>query len=646
MHVKPKCERILGCRYDLNGWVGDYVRNITEHWLKVAPSSNPGLLEMFRDRDRLPLRGHWGHEGEYPGKYLTGAVEMFRLTHDNELHRVLEEFVQTLIAYQDDDGYLGPWPKGSRLTGYAPNCVVSKNAMTHHGPGNTWDAWGHYHLMYALMLWHEETGDRRALNCVRKMADLLCRIYLDGDRRLIDTGNPVNLSPIHALAILYRKTRVERYLRLALKITEDFPRTTPEGRLAGNYIEDALEGKELYQTANPRWEMLHVLMGIGELYPTTGEDAYRRVFTQYWWGITRLDRHNNGAFSSDEEAVGNPYHPGSIETCCTIAWIAMSIEMLRMTGNSIIADEIELSTLNSVAGLFSSSGRWVTYHTPMDGIRDLFKMSKNWQARRGTAEFSCCSANAPRGFGMISEWAVMRDEEGVLLNYYGPCRMKAEIRSGLSVALKQETEYPRKGTIRLTVSPSRETQFVLKLRIPCWSKKTRVRVNGRRIGNVRPGEYLRLDRRWKRGDRVEIALDMSWHFWVGAKECEGKVSMYRGPILMTYDRRYNDFPPGDVPLPEPVTVGGTELEPDVPFVRDDIPTLDATTLKGRFVRCRDWHPPFMLMEVQAPDGRKVRLCDFASAGETGTPYRSWLKIDGVRKTRFSRSNPLRSGRPT
>ena len=190
MHAQPKCERIPGCRYDLNGWVGDYVRNITEHWLKVAPGSNPGLLEMFRDRDRLPLRGHWGHEGEYPGKYLTGAVEMLRLTHDDELHRVLEDFVATLIAYQDDDGYLGPWPKGFRLTGYAPNCVVSKNAMSHHGPGNTWDAWGHYHLMYALMLWHEETGDRKALNCVRKMADLLCRIYLDGDRRLIDTATP------------------------------------------------------------------------------------------------------------------------------------------------------------------------------------------------------------------------------------------------------------------------------------------------------------------------------------------------------------------------------------------------------------------------------------------------------------------------
>ena len=105
---------IPGCEYELRGWIGSYVRNITQHWLTVAPQSNPGLLEMLRNRDRKPLRGFWGHEGEYPGKYLTGAVEMLRLTRDEELRRVLDEFVRTLISYQASDGYLGPWPEGSR----------------------------------------------------------------------------------------------------------------------------------------------------------------------------------------------------------------------------------------------------------------------------------------------------------------------------------------------------------------------------------------------------------------------------------------------------------------------------------------------------------------------------------------------------
>ena len=108
--VSPRFQRIPDCRFRLDGFIGSYVHNVTEHWVKVIPASNPGMLENLRDRDRRPLRGHWCHEGEYPGKFLTGAVEMFRLTRDPQLEQVLREFVRTVIRYQADDGYLGIWP--------------------------------------------------------------------------------------------------------------------------------------------------------------------------------------------------------------------------------------------------------------------------------------------------------------------------------------------------------------------------------------------------------------------------------------------------------------------------------------------------------------------------------------------------------
>ena len=65
------------------------------------------------------------------------------LTGDRELRRVLEELVAGLIALQDTDGDLGPFPKQYRLSGQAPN------AGEHGGP--TWDAWGHYHVMLGLV---------------------------------------------------------------------------------------------------------------------------------------------------------------------------------------------------------------------------------------------------------------------------------------------------------------------------------------------------------------------------------------------------------------------------------------------------------------------------------------------------------------
>jgi len=640
------CSRIRKTSYRFEGFLADYIEAVTEQWIKPAPYANPAMLEMFRDRDRRPLRCMVPWAGEFAGKYLTHAVQVYRLTRDAELGEHIKWFVRELVSLQADDGYLGPWPKEYRLTGWAPNSGRPSdeknkdwnwakwgNYLTDPVEGRvsgTWDTWGHYHAMLGLLLWHETSGDRKALLCARKMADLMCRMFLpEGEgRRMVDTGSvEMNLAPAHSLAMLHAVTKEKRYLDLAMKVVEEFAATDVQGRPnnpAGNYLNAGLRNEPFYKTPKPRWESLHPIMSLAQLYWITGNDDYRTAFENLWWSMLETDRHNNGGFTSGEQAQGSPYRQGAIETCCTIAWIAMSVEMLKLTGSSIVADEIELSTLNSGVGLISRSGRWVTYNTPMDGLRLAAPHQIVGHAREGAPELNCCSVNGPRALGMIGDWAVMCTDDGaVLVNYYGPSEITVPLGKGAKLKLTQETDYPRKGRVDLKISPSKAATFPLKLRIPYWSSRTTVRLNGKRLEGVEAGSYLAIHRRWRRGDRVQIDLDTSLHYWVGEDECAGKVSIYRGPILLTYDRRFNDIDP------------------------DDIPALDATNLKGRLVAGGAYMlAPILLVQFAAEDGRNLRLCDFASAGEAGSPYLSWLEVRNVSPTQFSRANPLRSARPS
>jgi DUF1680 family protein len=633
---QPACQRDPGVRIELQGCIRDYIDNITDQWLLIAPQANPAMLEMFRNRDASPQRDLLPWSGEFAGKYLTSAVQVLRLTGDRRLKAWLRQFVKMLVSCQDADGYLGPWPKDCRLANFVPH--LGEKGML------TWDTWGHYHIMLGLLLWHEQTRDPKALKAAARMGDLICARYLGKvSPRLVDTGSTeMNLAPVHALALLYKKIPEQRYLAMTQQIVTEFAAQGPEGPLAGDYLRQALAGKEFFETPKPRWESLHPIMGLAELYWITGDPSYRLAFEHLWWSIARYDRHNNGGFSSGEKAAGNPFDKGPIETCCTIAWIALSIEMLKLSGSSVAADEIELSTLNSVVGMHSSSGRWATYNTPMDGQRWASAHQIVFQARPGSPELNCCSVNSPRGFGMISDWAVMGDEEGIRLNYYGPSRMTIPVGQGASVEITQETDYPVSGHSILQVSPSEPLEFTLKLRIPYWSQTTEVLLNGQPVQDVSTGQYLSLRRGWQSGDRIELNLDLSLHFWPGEKECQGKTSIYRGPLLLAFDPRYN------LHLSSQARHTIQEGDPWKPFANTlEIPDLDAKTMQEKHVGWQDWLPPRLLLEFTAASGESVRLCDFGSAGEGGSPYVSWLPVrNAPAQVSFTRSNPLRSTRLT
>lgn len=586
-------------KFAFQGPLGQRINNNVDQWLLIAPESNPGMLDMFRVRDRKPVPQLVPWAGEFVGKYLLSAIPALRMTNDARLRSYVEHMIAALIETQAEDGYLGPFPAADRLR-------------------SNWDLWGHYHIMLALLMWNRETGDAKALDAAVRAADLVCKTYLNTDRRVIDAGShEMNMAIIHSLGELYRLTGRENYLQMMREIEKDWEK-------AGDYVRTGASGMPFYQIPRPRWESLHDLQGIVELYRITGDPVYKKAFMNLWRGIAEFDRHPSGSFSTGEQAVGNPYQEGAIETCCTTAWCALSVDMLKLTGDPRVADELEISLWNSVLGSQHPCGRWWTYNTPVNGAREASAHTIVFQSRAGTPELNCCSVNAPRGIGFITEWGIVQDATGVLVNFYGPCQMTATLPNGSPLQLTQETSYPCDGKIAITLHVPEPSKFMLRLRVPQWSRKTEVKLNGENCsapGTIQRGTYFAVERTWKNGDKLELNLDMTPRHWAGALARANRAALYAGPLLMTFDPHYNSMDTTDVP---PIDVSKLQIEPA---------TASNTQAPGSF-------SPIKMWKVATADGKSVVLCDFASAGAHGNDYAAWLPAINTDPTPPILSRPM------
>ncbi|MDB6072044.1 MAG: hypBA [Verrucomicrobiales bacterium] len=561
-------EKIAKAELRFGGVVGERIRANVDQWLLPAPGANPGILEMFRQRDRLPVPQLVPWAGEFAGKYLISCVQAIQQTGRDDLRAHTAGFVRELLSVQAEDGYLGPFPKAKRLLG-------------------EWDLWGHYHVMQGLLAWHDLTGEAAALDGARKAADLIVTKYGGGGMRVLEAGSPeMNMAVSHVMAELFRRTGDNRYWEVVMRIEKDWEKS-------GDYLRTGVAKVPFYRTPLPRWESLHDLQALVEMWRITGNPEYREAFINHWRSIRELDVRNSGAFSGGEQATGNAYAPTAIETCCTVAWMALSVDMLALTGEAAAADELERSTLNGALGAQHPSGRWWTYSTPMDGERRASAHEIVFQARAGTPELNCCSVNGPRAPGMLTDWAVMRRDGVLTLNWHGPMTYSAP---GLTGSLTCQGNYPMDGKVTWRIGSAGPLK--LRFRVPGWAVGATAGVGGENV-NLTPGTYFEIDRTWQAGEKVEFHFPMPLRAEAGAREQAGRVSVHRGPLLLAWDQQDNAHD------------------------GHAVPRLDAAALAAGKVVESGGRDAWILVEVPGAGG-VVKLRDFATAGSRGTRYRSWL----------------------
>ena len=255
-----------------------------------------------------------------------------------------------------------------------------------------------------------------------------------------------------------------------------------------------------------------------------------------------------GTGQHDDEGFGDPYllpnESAYCESCAAIANVLWQHRMALLKGEAQYADVLELSLYNGVLSGVSLSGDRFFYQNPL--------ATQTGHSRKPWIGLSCCPTNLCRIIPQVGGLAYAQGKQRILVNLYIAGEAKFKLADGAGVKLRQQTEYPWTGAIRLTITPETASEFALCLRVPGWAQgkplpsdlyrfaeaqppKIGLKVNGAAIEAApKKDGYVHLLRRWQVGDVVELDLPMPVqrvHAHDQVKENQGKIALMRGPLV-------------------------------------------------------------------------------------------------------------------
>lgn len=570
-------------------------------------------------------------DGEFWGKTVRALCHHSQYSGDPRLRALLDTTLADLLTTQTPDGC---------ISDYSPE----------KQPFNT-DVWDRKYALLGLINGYETTGDPKVLAAATRMADqLLTQIGPATKIRVVDTAYITGLSPhskqipggfqgiesssiLEPMLRLYRLTGKPAYLAFAKNIVE-----VEGGSKRGNIFEAAYAGgdaKDFGGDGDPDHAVAHAYSiiscfeGLAEYYRATGNEHWKQAALNFYTNVLSkeivvigaccgLGGVNNGPAPTEQFNYSAffqtcPVRDG-LEGCTHARWMAFCRHLLQLTGDSKFADQFERTMYNALLGSIRPDGQLVDYHTHLNGTRPA---KINYHKVFNGRDITCCYYNVMDTLALIPTVAVMSDGNGPVVNLYLPGKARVKISGENEVALEQVTDYPRTGTIEILLHPNKPAHFPIRLRIPEWSEKSVVTVNGQPV-EATPGTYLCLDRDWSAGDKISLTLDMRCHLVRppagGPKSGNNFQSLVRGPIVLARDKRLG----GDI-------YEGVDIQADAQGCV--LLTTQAVTI-----------PALMQFSVPTVAGGNFPVVDFASSGNTwdaqservtwipkpGKPAASWI----------------------
>lgn len=507
--IKPKGWLRQQLQIQADGLTG----HLDEFWPDVGPNS--GWL------------GGTGEPWERGPYYLDGLLPLAYLLDDARLIAKAKKWVDWTLDHQQSNGAIGPM---------APANADEKLQARYD------DWWPKFVMLKVLTQYHEATGDPRVIPVMTRY--FKHHLEESAKRPLRDWGRQRWADELLSVLWLYNRTGDAKLFDLAKVLGQ-------QGRDWNAHFSDFKFQQKIDATLFRQYQnqgLSEFALGIHGVNnamalktsvvwsQVSKNDTDRKAIYQMLSTLDKYHGQPNGMFSADEHYAGRDPSQG-IELCAVVEAMFSLEHAIAILGDPLLGDRLEKITYNAQPATIS--GDMWSHQYDQQPNQVLCSLEKRPWTSNGSesnlfgmdVNFGCCTANMHQGWPKFAAnlWMATADD-GLAAVAYAPSEVSATVNGNVSVSIVEETEYPFRDEISLTVNPERAVEFPLQLRIPEWATKATLKINGKNVVGVKAGSFHVIKRRWQKGDQVVLKLPMEVRTSRGFND---SVIVERGPLVFS-----------------------------------------------------------------------------------------------------------------
>ncbi|MCD8179673.1 MAG: glycoside hydrolase family 127 protein [Tannerellaceae bacterium] len=499
------------------------------------------LLSNFRKNAGLTPKaepyGSWesmGIAGHTLGHYLTAASQHYAATGDEQFKERVDYIVNELDSCQINfiNGFIGGMPGGDKVFKEVKKGIIRSKGFDLNG---IWVPWYNQHkTMMGLNDAYLLTGNEKALNVLVELSHYLADVTKDLNDEQMQTMLDCEYGGMNeAFAQVYALTGDKKFLDASYQ----YYHKKLQDKLADGI--DALQGLHS-NTQIPK------LIGSARQYELTGNERDRKIAEFSWRTLVNDHTYANGGNSMGEYLsvpgkLSDRLGSNTCETCNTYNMLKLTQHLYEWTNDPQYLDYYERALYNHIlASQHPVEGRVCYFLSIGMGTKKGFGSKDN--------NFSCCMGSGFENHSKYGGAIYSRDAKGneLNVNLYIPSVLTWKEKN---LKLKMDTAYPESGKINIRLEECPSQQFILNLRYPHWATEgVTVKVNGSRQKiTAEPSSFISLNRKWKKGDRIEIEFPMPL-YTVAMPDNPDRRAVFYGPSLLAGVFGPEERKMGDIPV--------------------------------------------------------------------------------------------------